>query len=142
MHWHVQQRRQSHSWLSHILLGNTYLILCGMKVEDENWEEQGKEEKEAQEGIRNKTRKKENHKMHLTDQRCDQKDEKGLPSYQTFHRREEETRWSKANRKNKTSSTHSHFPPDFRKPKHHACNLKLPLILAILFPLHHTDLRH
>lgn len=48
----------------------------------------------------------------------------GFPSYQTFHRRDEETRWSRANRKNKTSSKHSHLPPHLRKPKYRACNLK------------------
>lgn len=38
---------------------------------EENWEGQGEEEREAQWGMRNRKRKKESSKMHLTDQRCD-----------------------------------------------------------------------
>lgn len=74
---HTQQR-WSHSWLFLILLGSTWFILCGMKVEEENREEQGEEEREAQWGIRNRKRKKESNNTHLIDQRCDRKHEKGF----------------------------------------------------------------
>lgn len=46
--------------------------------------------------------------MHLTDQRYDREQKKGFYSYQTFHWCEEETKWRRANRKNKSSPKYGH----------------------------------